>query len=201
MTFDADLFRENLAARLRRQYGKNISQANSHDLFDAVSASVQEVIMTAWMATRHEYEKKSVKQLYYLSAEFLMGRALSNNLINLGIKDEVKKVLKDMDINFDIIEDEEPDAGLGNGGLGRLAACFLDSLATLDYPGHGYGIRYQYGMFEQHIENGQQVEYPDVWLRHRDPWEVKRSDLAVTGEGRGEKWWYTDGVSDQGDFT
>ncbi|MBQ6057358.1 MAG: glycogen/starch/alpha-glucan phosphorylase [Treponema sp.] len=186
MTFDADLFRENLAARLRRQYGKNISQANSHDLFDAVSASVQEVIMTAWMATRHEYEKKSVKQLYYLSAEFLMGRALSNNLINLGIKDEVKKVLKDMDINFDIIEDEEPDAGLGNGGLGRLAACFLDSLATLDYPGHGYGIRYQYGMFEQHIENGYQVEYPDNWLKHRDPWEIKRSDLSVTVKFGGE---------------
>ena len=186
MTFDADLFRENLAARLRRQYGKNISQANSHDLFDAVSASVQEVIMTSWMATRAEYEKKPTKQLYYLSAEFLMGRALSNNLINLGIKDEVKKVLKDMDINFDIIEDEEPDAGLGNGGLGRLAACFLDSLATLDYPGHGYGIRYQYGMFEQHIEDGYQVEYPDNWLKHRDPWEIKRSDLSVTVKFGGE---------------
>ncbi len=186
MKFDAEQFRENLAARLRRQYGKDISQANSHDLFDAVSASVQELIMPAWMATRSEYEKKPTKQLYYLSAEFLMGRALSNNLINLGIKDEVKKVLKDMDINFDVIEDEEPDAGLGNGGLGRLAACFLDSLATLDYPGHGYGIRYQYGMFEQHIENGYQVEYPDNWLKHRDPWEIKRSDLAVTVKFGGE---------------
>ena len=154
MKFDAEKFRENLSARLRRQYGKDISQANSHDLFDAVSASVQELIMPAWMATRHEYEKKPTKQLYYLSAEFLMGRALSNNLINLGIKEEVQKVLKDMNINFNLIEDEEPDAGLGNGGLGRLAACFLDSLATLDYPGHGYGIRYQYGMFEQRIENG-----------------------------------------------
>src|SRR5574344_1528011 len=180
MTFDAEKFKANLSGRLRRQYGKDISQANKHDLFDAVSASVQEVIMHAWMATRREYEKKPVKQVYYLSAEFLMGRALSNNLINLGIKDEVKKVLKDMNINYDVIEDEEPDAGLGNGGLGRLAACFLDSLATLDYPGHGYGIRYEYGMFEQKIENGYQVEYPDRWLRHRDPWEIKRSDLAVT---------------------
>ena len=186
MKFDAEKFRENLSARLRRQYGKDISQANSHDLFDAVSASVQELIMPAWMATRHEYEKKPTKQLYYLSAEFLMGRALSNNLINLGIKDEVKKVLKDMNINFNLIEDEEPDAGLGNGGLGRLAACFLDSLATLDYPGHGYGIRYEYGMFEQRIENGYQVEYPDNWLKHRDPWEIKRSDLAVTVKFGGE---------------
>lgn len=186
MKFNAQEFRENLTARLRRQYGKDISQANSHDLFDAVSASVQEIIMPTWMATRNEYEKKPTKQLFYLSAEFLMGRALSNNLINLGIKDEVKKVLDDMNINFDLIEDEEPDAGLGNGGLGRLAACFLDSLATLDYPGHGYGIRYEYGMFEQKIENGYQVEYPDNWLKHRDPWEVKRSDLAVTVKFGGE---------------
>ena len=186
MKFDAEKFRENLSARLRRQYGKDISQANSHDLFDAVSASVQELIMPAWMATRNAYQKKPTKQLFYLSAEFLMGRALSNNLINLGIKDEVKKVLKDMNINFNLIEDEEPDAGLGNGGLGRLAACFLDSLATLDYPGQGYGIRYQYGMFEQKIENGYQVEYPDNWLKHRDPWEIKRSDLAVTVKFGGE---------------
>lgn len=180
MKFDAEKFKENLSGRLRRQYGKDISQANKHDLFDAVSASALELIMDNWMATRHEYEKKPVKQLYYLSAEFLMGRALSNNLINAGIKDQVKEVLKDMNIDYDMIEDEEPDAGLGNGGLGRLAACFLDSLATLDYPGHGYGIRYEYGMFEQKIENGYQMEYPDRWLRHRDPWEIKRSDLAVT---------------------
>ena len=186
MKFDAETFRENLSARLRRQYGKDISQANRHDLFDAVSASVQELIMPAWMATRNQYEKKPTKQLFYLSAEFLMGRALSNNLINLGIKDEVKKVLSDMNIDINLVEDEEPDAGLGNGGLGRLAACFLDSLATLDYPGHGYGIRYEYGMFEQKIENGYQVEYPDNWLKHRDPWEIKRSDLSVTVKFGGE---------------
>ncbi len=186
MKFDAEKFRENLASRLRTRYGKDVSQANTHDLFDAVSASVQELITQAWMATRREYEKKPCKQVYYFSAEFLMGRALSNNLINMQIKDEVKKVLKDMNINYDIVEDEEPDAGLGNGGLGRLAACFLDSLATLDYPGHGYGIRYQYGMFEQHIENGYQVEYPDNWIKHRDPWEVKRNDLAVTVKFGGE---------------
>ena len=180
MEFNKEEFKANLSARLRRQYGKDITQANKHDLFDAVSASALELIMPNWMATRNEYDKKPTKQLYYLSAEFLMGRALSNNLINCGIKDAVKEVLKEMNIDFNMIEDEEPDAGLGNGGLGRLAACFLDSLATLDYPGHGYGIRYEYGMFEQRIEDGYQVEYPDNWLVHRDPWEIKRSDLAVT---------------------
>lgn len=179
MQFDKEQFRENLTARLKRQYGKDISQANKHDLFDAVSASALECIMDNWMATRRSYEAKSTRQMYYLSAEFLMGRAMGNNLINAGIKDSVLEVLKDMNIDFNEIEDQEPDAGLGNGGLGRLAACFLDSLATLDYPGHGYGIRYEYGMFEQHIENGYQVEYPDNWLKHRDPWEIKRSDLAV----------------------
>ena len=180
MEFNAEEFKENLTARLKRQYGKDITQANPHDLFDAVSASAQELIMDNWMKTRREYEKKPTRQVYYLSAEFLMGRALSNNLINTLIKDSVVDVLKSLNIDFNVIEDQEPDAGLGNGGLGRLAACFLDSLATLDYPGHGYGIRYEYGMFEQHIENGYQVEYPDNWLVHRDPWEVKRSDLAVT---------------------
>ena len=180
MTFDAEEFKENLNGRLRRQYGKDISQANKHDLFDAVSASALDVIMPNWMATRRAIENKPVKQLYYLSAEFLMGRALGNNLINSGIMDQVKEVLKGMNISYDMVEDEEPDAGLGNGGLGRLAACFLDSLATLEYPGHGYGIRYEYGMFEQRIIDGEQVEFPDNWLKHRDPWEVKRSDLEVT---------------------
>ncbi len=179
MNFDKQQFKESLTKRLKRQYGKDFSQATSHDLFDAVSASALELIMNNWMETRRQYEKKPVRQVYYLSAEFLMGRAMSNNLINAGILDSIKEVLKEMNINYNLLEDEEPDAGLGNGGLGRLAACFLDSLATLDYPGHGYGIRYEYGMFEQHIENGYQVEYPDNWLKHRDPWEIKRSDLAV----------------------
>ena len=168
MEFNAEEFKENLTARLKRQYGKDITQANAHDLFDAVSASAQELIMDNWMKTRREYEKKPTRQVYYLSAEFLMGRALSNNLINTLIKDSVVDVLKSLNIDYNLIEDQEPDAGLGNGGLGRLAACFLDSLATLDYPGHGYGIRYEYGMFEQHIENGYQVEYPDNWLVHRE---------------------------------
>ena len=179
MAFNAKEFKSNLTARLKLQYGKDLSQATKHDLFDAVSASALDLIMDNWMKTRAAYEKKPTRQVYYLSAEFLMGRAMSNNLINAQIKDAVVEVLKDLDIDYTSIEDEEPDAGLGNGGLGRLAACFLDSLATLDYPGHGYGIRYRYGMFEQHIENGYQVEYPDNWLKHRDPWEIKRSDLTV----------------------
>ena len=180
MNFDKESYKASLSARLKRQYGKDISQATKHDLFDAVSASAMEIVLENWMKTRNAYYKHQGRRVYYLSAEFLMGRALSNNLINAGIMDGVKEVLKELNIDYNIVEDEEPDAGLGNGGLGRLAACFLDSLATLDYPGHGYGIRYQYGMFEQHIENGCQVEYPDNWLKHRDPWEIKRSDLAVT---------------------
>ena len=180
MKFDAEAFKASLSARLKRQYGKDISQATKHDLFDAVSASAMEIITENWMKTRNASYKKQGKRMYYLSAEFLMGRALSNNLINAGIMEGVRDVLNDLGIDYNIVEEQEPDAGLGNGGLGRLAACFLDSLATLDYPGHGYGIRYQYGMFEQRIENGNQVEYPDNWLKHRDPWEIKRSDLAVT---------------------
>lgn len=180
MQFSAEEFKRNLEKRLHDRYGKNIARATKYDLFDAVAASVLDPIVKNWMATREAYEAHPVRQLYYFSAEFLMGRAFGNNLINAGIEKQVKEVLKDMSIDYDMIEDREPDAGLGNGGLGRLAACFLDSLATLDYPGHGYGIRYEYGMFEQRIENGRQVEYPDRWLKHRDPWEVKRSDLAVT---------------------
>ena len=152
MEFDSEKFKSALEGRLKRQYGKDISHANIHDLYDAVAASTREFILENWMATRAEYEKKPVRQVYYLSAEFLMGRALSNNLINMQIKDAVKDVLKNMNIDYNLVEDQEPDAGLGNGGLGRLAA----------------------------IEDGYQVEYPDNWLRHRDPWETKRSDLAVT---------------------
>ena len=180
MQFDKKLFKEWVRNRLKRNYGKNLEEATRHDMFDAVSAALMDFIQTNWMATRKEYDSHTIRQVYYLSAEFLMGRALGNNCINLGVMDSIREVLEELDFNYMDIEEEEPDAGLGNGGLGRLAACFLDSLATLDYPGHGYGIRYQYGMFEQHIENGYQVEYPDNWLKHRDPWEVKRSDLAVT---------------------
>lgn len=179
MKLDKVAFKESIKTRLKRNYGKHLEEATPHDIYDAVSSAVMEHVQNNWMATRKEYEDGKIRQVYYLSAEFLMGRALSNNLINFGIMNDVRDVLDELEFDYRTIEEQEPDAGLGNGGLGRLAACFLDSLATLDYPGHGYGIRYQYGMFEQHIENGFQVEYPDNWLKHRDPWEVKRSDLAV----------------------
>lgn len=179
MKFDKEQFKSSIEDRLRRQYGKSMEEASRHDIYDAVSSAVMDMIQTNWMHYRKVCREKKVRQMYYLSAEFLMGRMMSNNLINYGIIEGVRDVLQDYGIDYNVIEDQETDAGLGNGGLGRLAACFLDSLATLDYPGHGYGIRYRYGMFEQRIENGCQVEYPDNWLLHRDPWETKRPDLAV----------------------
>ncbi|HNQ96963.1 MAG TPA: glycogen/starch/alpha-glucan phosphorylase [Treponemataceae bacterium] len=179
MDFDKEKFKASIRNRLKRHYGKNLEEANQHDLYDTVSTTVMDHIQTNWMATRKKYEDDKSRQVYYLSAEFLMGRALGNNLINFGIMNKVREALDELEYDYNLLEEEEPDAGLGNGGLGRLAACFLDSLATLEYPGHGYGIRYQYGMFEQRIENGYQVEHPDNWLKHRDPWEVKRSDRAV----------------------
>ncbi len=179
MTFDSASFKERIKARLKRQYGKEIKTATIRQIYDASAASIQEMTMDNWMKTRNEHEQKGVRSVYYFSAEFLMGRALGNNLINTILKDGVISALDELGIDYNQIEDHEPDAALGNGGLGRLAACFLDSLATLNYPAYGYGIRYEYGMFEQHIENGFQVEYPDNWLRHRDPWQIKRSDLSV----------------------
>lgn len=181
MKFNPQEFRDHIYSSLKSHYGKkDLKDASPRDIFYSVSSAVMDYITDNWIATREQYEKNPVKQMYYLSAEFLMGRALGNNLMNLCIKDEVKKVLKELGLDYNLIENEEPDAGLGNGGLGRLAACFLDSLATLDLPGHGYGIRYEYGMFSQKIVDGYQIETPDVWLRHTDPWSIKRSDLSVT---------------------
>lgn len=180
MKFNPQEFRDHIYSNLKSHYGKkDLKDASPRDIFYSVSSAVMDYITDNWIATREQYEKKPVKQMYYLSAEFLMGRALGNNLMNLCIKEEVKKVLKELGLDYNLIENEEPDAGLGNGGLGRLAACFLDSLATLDLPGHGYGIRYEYGMFSQKIVDGYQIETPDVWLRHTDPWSIKRSDLSV----------------------
>jgi len=156
-----------------------LEKATKRELFDAVSNSVMKLVTKNWLATNETYEKEEVKQAYYLSAEFLMGRAFSDNLVNLTVIKDVKEVLEELNINYNEIEDQEEDAGLGNGGLGRLAACFLDSLATLELPGHGYGIRYKYGMFKQKIENGFQVEYPDRWLDNGDPWEIEKRSDAV----------------------
>ena len=147
-------------------------------MFQAVAYAVKDDIIDRWIATHKEYEKENVKTVYYLSMEFLMGRALGNNLINLTFYDEIKEALAELGFDLNVIEDQEPDAALGNGGLGRLAACFLDSLATLGYPAYGCGIRYRYGMFKQAIVDGYQIEKPDDWLRDGNPFEVRRAEYA-----------------------
>lgn len=160
-------------------FRKSVNEASKQQLFQAVSYSVKDLIIDQWMATHRVYEENDVKTVYYLSMEFLMGRALGNNIINMGANKVIKEALDELGIDLNVIEDQEPDPALGNGGLGRLAACFLDSLSTLGYPAYGCGIRYKYGMFEQKIENGFQVEVPDNWLKDGNPFEMKRSDYAV----------------------
>lgn len=160
-------------------YRKKISEASKQQVFQAVAYAIKDSIIDNWMATHKKYEEEDVKTVYYLSMEFLMGRALGNNIINLKADKVVRDALKDLNFDLDAIEDEEPDAALGNGGLGRLAACFLDSLSTLGYPAYGCGIKYKYGMFEQKIENGFQIEVPDNWLKNGNPFEIKRAEYAV----------------------
>ena len=160
-------------------FRKSVEEATQQQLFQAVSYSVKDLILDQWIATHKEYEEKDVKTVYYLSMEFLMGRALGNNIINMKANKVVKEALDELGIDLNTLEDQEPDPALGNGGLGRLAACFLDSLSTLGYPAYGCGIRYKYGMFEQKIENGYQVEVPDNWLKEGNPFEMKRAEYAV----------------------
>ena len=168
--------KDNILRELRRQYGKTLEEAHEFELYNAISKVALDYAMEKWYNTKKTYAKKQVKQMYYFSAEFLMGRFMGNNLINLQINDVIRETLNELGVDINKIEDREMDAGLGNGGLGRLAACFLDSLATLSLPGHGYGLRYKYGMFEQKIENGFQMEYPDDWTKYGDPWSIKRMD-------------------------
>lgn len=172
-------FKKSIEDYTKVLFRKSVSEASEQQLFQAVSYSVKDLIIDQWMATHREYEEKDVKTVYYLSMEFLMGRALGNNIINMRANKIVKGALDELGINLNVIEDQEPDPALGNGGLGRLAACFLDSLSTLGYPAYGCGIRYKYGMFEQKIENGFQVEVPDNWLKDGNPFEMKRADYAV----------------------
>ncbi len=156
-----------------------VHQGHIRHIYKALAHALRDDIMDKWIATNSEYREKDVKQLCYLSAEYLTGRFLGNNLINMCVKNEVKTVLDSIGLTLNEIEDVEMDAGLGNGGLGRLAACFLDSLATMELPGHGYGLRYDYGIFRQEILDGYQVEHPDEWLCHGNPWEIKREEDAV----------------------
>ncbi|MBQ6392403.1 MAG: glycogen/starch/alpha-glucan phosphorylase, partial [Eubacterium sp.] len=163
----------------RLLFRRNLDEATPQQVYQAVAYTIKDDIIDEWINTHKAYEKQDQKMVYYMSMEFLMGRALGNNMINLTCYDEVRECLDELGFDLNLIEDQEPDAALGNGGLGRLAACFLDSLATLNYPAYGCGIRYRYGMFKQKIENGFQKEVPDDWLKDRNPFEVKRDEYAV----------------------
>ncbi len=157
---------------------KTLEEASDIDKYKAVAYALKDYVIDQWIATHKEYEKQDAKTVYYLSMEFLTGRALGNIIINLSAREDIKEAIEELGLDLNVIEDQEPDAALGNGGLGRLAACFLDSLATLGYPAYGCGIRYRYGMFEQKIENGYQVEVPDNWLKNGNPFEVRREEYA-----------------------
>lgn len=175
-----EVFKERVKENVKTLYRKTIKEADQQQMFQAVAYAVKDEIINNWMATQKQYEKDDPKTVYYMSMEFLMGRALGNNLINLTAYKEVKEALDELGFDLNVIEDQEPDAALGNGGLGRLAACFLDSLATLGYSAYGCGIRYRYGMFKQKIENGFQVEVPDNWLKNGNPFELRRPEYAKT---------------------
>ena len=177
--FDKAAFRNSVIYNVKNMFRRTIDEATPQQVFQAVAYAVKDVIIDEWIATHKEYEKRDVKAVYYLSMEFLMGRALGNNIINICARKEIAEVLEELGFDLNAIEDQEPDAALGNGGLGRLAACFLDSLATLGYPAYGCGIRYRYGMFKQKIENGYQVEVPDNWLENGNPFEIRRPEYAV----------------------
>ncbi len=179
MEFDKEDFKKQVVSNVKNMYRKTIDEASKQQVFQAVAYTVKDYIIDRWIATHREFEKEDAKTVYYMSMEFLMGRALGNNMINLTCYKEVKEALDELGFDLNVIEDQEPDAALGNGGLGRLAACFLDSLSTLGYPAYGCGIRYRYGMFAQKIENGYQIEIPDDWLRDGNPFEIKRPEYAV----------------------
>ena len=169
---------QDFAEQLKYTLDSDIYHSTKEAYYQALALAVRDRIIHQWDLSRKSQRANNHKRVYYLSLEFLMGRAMTNNIINLGIEKPIKEALDSLGYNLDELLGQEPDAGLGNGGLGRLAACFLDSLATLEYPAYGYGIRYNYGIFNQHIRNGWQVEFPDNWLREGNPWEIKRSDLT-----------------------
>ncbi len=176
--FEKNAFKKEVENNVKTLFRKTVEEANQQQLFQAVSYAVKEVIIDDWLATQKKYDEEDPKMVYYMSMEFLMGRALGNNLINMTAYTEVKEALDEMGINLNAIEDQEPDPALGNGGLGRLAACFLDSLTTLGYAAYGCGIRYRYGMFKQKIEDGCQIEMPDNWLKDGNPFELRRPEYA-----------------------
>ncbi len=176
--FDKELFKRSVVYNVKTLYRKNMEEATQQQIFHAVALATKDAVIDAWLATQEEMKKTDPKIVYYMSMEFLMGRALGNNLINLTFYDEVKEAMQELGCDLNIIEDQEPDAALGNGGLGRLAACFLDSLSTLGYVAYGCGIRYHYGMFKQRIKDGYQIEVPDEWLKNGNPFELRRPEYT-----------------------
>nr|WP_302270426.1 glycogen/starch/alpha-glucan phosphorylase [uncultured Blautia sp.] len=176
--FEKEEFKKSVKENVKFLYRKTLEEATQEQIFQAVSYTVKDVIIDNWLKSQKAYEKQDPKIVYYMSMEFLMGRALGNNLINLGAYGEVREALEELGLDINCIEDQEPDPALGNGGLGRLAACFLDSLATLNYCAYGCGIRYRYGMFKQEIRDGYQVEAPDNWLKNGYPFELRRPEYA-----------------------
>ncbi|MBO4788715.1 MAG: glycogen/starch/alpha-glucan phosphorylase [Lachnospiraceae bacterium] len=178
MVINKKEFKKSVQDYLKTFYRRTVEDASQQQIYQAVAFAVKDYVVDRWAASQAEFEKQDAKTVYYLSMEFLMGRALGNNIINLKANKEIRKALEEFGLDLDVIEDQEPDAALGNGGLGRLAACFLDSLATLGYPAYGCGIRYKYGMFKQVIRDGYQVEKPDDWLKEGNPFEIKRPEYA-----------------------
>lgn len=176
--FKKEAFKESVKENVKFLYRKTLEEATQEQIFQAVSYTVKDVIIDNWLETQNAYQKQDPKIVYYMSMEFLMGRALGNNLLNLTAYEEVKEALEELGLDLNVIEDQEPDPALGNGGLGRLAACFLDSLATLNYCAYGCGIRYRYGMFKQEIRDGFQLEVPDNWLKNGYPFELRRPEYA-----------------------
>ena len=179
LSIDKEALKTSILYHLKHHGAKTLENATNQDLYEATSLALKDVIMEQWLATKQTYEKQDTKQMYYLSMEFLMGRAFSNNMISLGAEKAVKEIYEELNIDINAIEDVETDAGLGNGGLGRLAACFLDSLAALELPGHGAGIKYRYGLFKQRIVDGYQIEQPDSWFNTGEVWLVKRPEDSV----------------------
>ena len=177
--FDIDSLTLGFAEHLRMTLGDDQHSATMHDKYMALAYTIRDKIINQWIETQQTHYEKDSKRVYYLSLEFLMGRAMGNNIMNMKMEENIKKMLESLGYSLEDLREEEVDAGLGNGGLGRLAACFLDSLATLEIPAFGYGIRYNYGIFNQKIENGYQIEFPDDWLRNGNPWEFERPNYEV----------------------
>ena len=190
--FDKDMFKTSVLYILKALYRKPLNEATPQQIFQAVSYAVKDIIVDNWLETQQKYEEEDPKMVYYFSMEFLMGRALGNNILNLSVYHQVQEVLEELGLDLNAIEDEEPDAALGNGGLGRLAACFLDSLATLGYASYGCGIRYRYGLFKQEIKDGYQVEVPDNWLEDGNPFELRRPEYTKVVKFGGHVGFHTD---------